>query len=89
MLTREAGEPEGVRRRARKVATHQFEHGRLHFPVRVRGDMGDARDPHMGAVNEGNRAFDVAKSPRGSGQSGHSGDAGVQPLIKLRYKLPR
>ena len=39
VLTREAGEFEGVRRGARVVATHQFEQGRVHSSKRERADM--------------------------------------------------
>ena len=63
MLAREADEFEGVRRDARVVATHQFEHGRVHSSRRERADMGEARDPRLHAVDERNRAIDFAERP--------------------------
>ena len=77
MITREVGEFEGVRRDARDVASHQFEQGRVHFPVRVRANMRDARDPQMGAVNERNRARNVAQRPQSYCEIEHCGDPGV------------
>ena len=63
MLAREAGEFEGVRRGARVVAAHQFEHGRVHPSQRERADMGEGRDPRLHAVDERNRAIDLAERP--------------------------
>ena len=77
MLAREAGEFEGVRRGARVVATHQFEQGRVHSSKRERADMGEVRDPRLHAVDERNRAIDLAERPRRNRQIGHRGDAGV------------
>ena len=69
MLARESGEFEGVRRGARVVATHQFEHGRVQSSHRERADMGEARDPRLHAVDKRNRAIDrrraaMTQSPR-------------------------
>ena len=77
MLARETGELEGVRRGARVVATHQFEQGRVHSSKRERADMGEVRDPRLHAVDERNRAIDLAERPRRNRQIGHRGDAGV------------
>ena len=63
VLAREAGEFEGVRRGARPVAAHQFEHGRVHSSRRERADMGEVRDPRLHAVDERNRAIDLAERP--------------------------
>ena len=63
MLTRESGEFDGVRRGAREVAAHQFEQGRMAFPVCARADMGEARDPRL----QRRRSRETARStsPRG------------------------
>ena len=44
--------------------------------------MRDARDPLLGAVNEGNRAIDLAERPGRNGQIDHRGDAGVKSKAK-------
>ena len=62
MLVGEAGEFEGVRRGARRVATHQFEQGRMHLPIRERADMGEVRDPRLHAIDE---RIARSTSPRG------------------------
>ena len=63
VLAREAGEFEGVRRGARAVAAHQFEQGRVHSSSCERADMGEVRDPRLHAVDERNRAIDLAERP--------------------------
>ena len=82
MLAREPGEFEGVRRGASVVATHQFEQGRVHSSKRERADMGEVRDPRLHAVDERNRAIDLAERPRRNRQIGHRGDAGVHAEAK-------
>src|SRR5271166_5372522 len=56
MLTRETGGLRTVLSGARSVATHQFEHRRVQFRIRVRADMRHAREPLVRAVNERYRA---------------------------------
>jgi hypothetical protein len=63
MLTREPSEFKGVRRGACRVAARQFEYGRDISSIRERADMGQARDPHLHAVDERNRAIDLADRP--------------------------
>ena len=82
VLVRQAGESECVLRGARIVAPHQFEHRRVKLYVCVRADMRDARDPLLGAVNEGNRAIDIAERPGRKGQIDYRGDAGVKSKAK-------
>ena len=82
MLARETGEFEDVRRGARVVATHQFEESRVQSCKRERADMGEVRDPRLHAVDERNRAIDLAERPRRDRQIDHRGDAGVQPEAK-------
>ena len=82
MLAREPDELEGVRRGARGVATHQFEQGRVHSSKRERADMGEVRHPRLHAVDERNRAIDLAERPRRNRQIGHCADAGVQSEAK-------
>ena len=84
VFTREADKFEGVRRGAHAVATHQFEQGRVHFPVRVRANMRDVRDPQMGAVNERDRARSVAQRPQSYREIEHRGDPGSGPKRKAR-----
>jgi hypothetical protein len=77
MLTREAGEFEGVLRGARVAATHQFEQGRVQSSKRERADMGEVRDPRLHAFYERNRAIDLAERPGRNRQVKHRGDTGV------------
>ena len=63
MLACEPGEFESIRRGAGLVATHQFEQGRVHSSKRERADMGEVRDPRLHAVDERNRAIDLAERP--------------------------
>ena len=63
MLTREPGYLKGVRRGARVVAAHQFEHRRVHSSSCERVDMGEVRHPRLHAINERNRAIDLAERP--------------------------
>ena len=44
--------------------------------------MGEVRDPRLHAVDERNRAIDLAERPRRNRQIGHRGDAGVQSEAK-------
>ena len=77
VLTREPGEFDDVRPGAREVAADEFEHGCVHFPVCVRADMRDARDPPLSAFDEGSRAIDVAERPQCKCLVEHPADAGV------------
>jgi hypothetical protein len=53
----------GVECHARKVASHQFEHGHMQFPMCARADMGEAGAPRLGVADQGNRTRDVAQRP--------------------------
>jgi len=68
---------EYVRRGAREVAAHEFEHNRVEFPVRARADMREAGDPRLGLAYEINRASDVAERPQCKREVKHCADAGV------------
>ena len=63
MLVREVDEHEGVRRGARRVATHHFEHGPMHFPVREHPDVGEIRHPRLHVLNERTSVIDLAERP--------------------------
>src|SRR5689334_20344342 len=77
MLTRQPGKFEGVWRAAAVVAAHQLEHGRVHFPVSVRANMSEARNPPISALDKGNRPFDLAQRPQGDREEEHHPDAYV------------
>ena len=51
MVTREPGELEGVRRGARVVAAHHFEHSCVMSSKREGADMGEVRHPRLHAVD--------------------------------------
>ena len=80
MLAREAGEFEGQRRGARLVVAHQFEHRRVHFPISERADMAEARNPFLHAVDERNRAIDLAERPGRKRKIDHRGDTRKKPF---------
>ena len=82
MLTRESDEFIGVQRHARKIASHQFEHGHMQFPMCARADMGEAIAPRLGFGDEGNRACDVAQRPQGEREIQHRRGAGVLPEVE-------
>ena len=50
---------------------------RMHCFESERVGMREARDPRLHALDERNRAIDLAKRPRGERQIGHRGDARV------------
>ena len=64
MLVRELCEFMALRRGAREVASHQFEHGRVHRPIRARANMGEARAPRFSLADQGNRPPDIAQRPQ-------------------------
>ena len=47
-----------------------------------RGDMGEVRDPRLHAVDERDRAIDLAERPRHDRQRTHRGGAGVLSKAK-------
>ena len=51
--------------------------GRVHSSKCERADMGEVRHPRLHAINERNRAIDVAERPERNRQIDHRGDAGV------------
>ena len=73
MLAREADEFECVRRGARLVATHQFEHGRVHLPKRERAGMSEA--PRSASACGRRAKSRASTSPRG-----HDVIAKIEPL---------
>jgi hypothetical protein len=70
------------------VATHQFEHGRVHFPVRVRADMSEVRHPCLHVYDERNRACNVAQRPQSNREIKHCGDAEVRSKAKGQIIVP-
>ena len=52
------------------------------FPYAKRAGIRDARDPNMGAVNEQNRARNVAQRPKSYCEIEHCARAGVMPEAK-------
>jgi hypothetical protein len=77
MLARQLDEFDAVRRRAREVASHQFEHATTLFPC-ARAGMGQGRIPRIRIKFERNGAFDVAQGPQGHREERHRPDAGIQ-----------
>ena len=77
VIAREVGEFEGVLRGAPTIAPHQVEHRRVHTSKGERADMREVRHPRLHAVDERNRAIDLAERPRHYRQVRHCADAGV------------
>ena len=82
VLARQAGELGRVRRGARGVAAHQFEQGRLQSCKRERAGMGDFRGPRLHALDQRNRAIDLAERPQRKREIAHRADAGVESEAK-------
>jgi hypothetical protein len=59
------------------VAAHQFEHGSVRDPVRLRADMREARNSGLGVVNERHRTLDVAHRPQYNREINHRRNSGV------------
>ena len=79
VLARKPGEFDGVRRGARLVAAHQFEHHRVKSLRRDHSiaDMREARGPRLSASDEGGRTIDLAQRPQSEREVPHRRDAGV------------
>ena len=63
VLSRCSRKVDSVRRCTREVAAHEFEHGGVQSPECSRPDMLKARESRLGAVDDRNRASDVAQRP--------------------------
>ena len=54
----------------------------IDLPIRERSDMVEARGSRLHAVDERNRAIDLAERPQHEGEIAHRGDAGVMSEAK-------
>ncbi len=89
-LHRVRGEAERLRARPprARVATHQFEQGRVQSSIRERADMGEVHYPRLHAVDERNRPIDLPERPRHNRQVEHCADAWVLSEAKGQSSRP-
>ena len=61
----------------RKIAGHEFEHGRVRMGVCVGAEIRKAGSPCLSGANERSCAFELVQRPQREREEKHCGDAGV------------
>ena len=77
-----------VRANARDVATHQLEHRRMHCRVSLRSDMADAGGSRPCALDEGQRAGELAHRPESYRQEEQRADARIMAEAEGEVVVP-